>query len=215
MSFLRQAFRSLFKTPGFTVVALLTLTLGIGANTVLFSAINTLFLRPLAYPQPEQLVRVYSVFAEKGLEQTAVSWPRFEAWRDQQQGFSALAAQSFTGFTLTGRGDPEQVQARRVTASFFGVLGVQPRLGRAFTAGEDSPGGAEVVLLNHGWWQKRFGGNADIVGQSLVLGGRPCTVIGNAPVLTRSIEAFGTNGALPDPTTAAAMACAWRVMGSM
>src|SRR4051812_39647708 len=160
------ALRSLLKTPGYTVLAVGALALGIGANTVLFSTINTLFLRPLAYPQPDRLVRVYSSFPDRGLEQTAVSWPRFSEFRDQQQSFAAIAAQSFTGFTLTGRGDPEQVQARRVTASFFDVLAVKPLLGRAFTPVEDAPGGANVVLLNHAFWQKRFGGRPDIVGQS-------------------------------------------------
>src|SRR6185503_4074888 len=103
--------RQMIKQPGFTILAIGALALGIGANTVLFSAINTLFLRPLAFPQPDRLVRVYSAFPDRGLERTALSWPRFTAFRDQQDRFEAMAAQSFTGFTLTGRGDPEQVQA--------------------------------------------------------------------------------------------------------
>src|SRR6187399_1961138 len=104
---LRYAFRQLLKSPGFTAVAVLALALGIGANTVLFSAINTLFLRPLAYPKAEELVRAWGSFPERGLDQANVSWPRYSAWREQQQCFSAFAAQSFTGLTLTGRGDPE------------------------------------------------------------------------------------------------------------
>ena len=180
---MKHVIRQLLKSPGYTALAVGALALGIGANTVLFSTINTLFLRPLAYPQPEQLVRVYSSFPDRGLEQTALSWPRFSAFRDQSDRFTALAAQAFTGFTLTGRGDPEQVQGRRVTASFFTVLGVPPLLGRAFTNAEDSPGGADVVLLSYAWWQKRFGGKSDIVGQAIVLDGRPCTVIGIMPSL--------------------------------
>jgi predicted permease len=181
MHSLKFAFRSLLKSPGYTALAVGALALGIGANTVLFSTINTLFLRPLAYPDPDRLVRVYSSFRDPGLEQVSLSWPRFSAFRDQQDCFSALAAQSFTGFTLTGRGEAEQVQARRVTQQFFSVLGVQPLVGRTFTPEEDSPGGADVVLLNHGFWQKRFAGSPDIVGQILVLNGRPCTVIGVMP----------------------------------
>jgi len=178
---MRHALRSLLKSPGYAALAVSALALGIGANTVLFTAINTLFLRPLAYPEPDRLVRIYSSFPDRGLEQTAVSWPRFSAFRDQQEGFAALAAQSFTGFTLTGRGDPEQVQGRRVSERFFAVLGVSPLLGRAFTVAEDAPGGADVVLLNYAYWQKRFGGKTDIVGQALVLDGRPHTIIGVMP----------------------------------
>ncbi|MBS0631482.1 MAG: ABC transporter permease [Verrucomicrobia bacterium] len=180
---MKHLLRQLAKSPGYTALALGALALGIGANTVLFSAINTLFLRPLAYPQPDRLVRVFSSFAEKGLEQTAVSWPRYTAFRDQAEAFSALAAQSFTGFTLTGRGDPEQVQARRVTASFFTVLGVKPLLGRAFTVAEDNPGGGNVAVLNHGYWQKRFGGDPAIIGQTLNLDGRVTTIVGVLPPL--------------------------------
>jgi predicted permease len=177
------ALRTLLKSPGYTALAVIALALGIGANTVLFSAINTLFLRPLPYPEPDRLTRVYSSFPDRGLEQTALSWPRFSAFRDQQESFAALAAQSFTAFTLTGRGDPEQVRARRVTSSFFSVLGVQPLHGRAFALAEDVAGGGDVVLLTHGYWQKRFAGRPEIVGQSIALDGRPYTVIGIMPAL--------------------------------
>src|SRR5437868_11581116 len=104
----RYAFRQLLRQPGFTIIAVVALALGIGANTVLFSAINTLFLRPLSYPRPEQLVRVWGSFPERGLDRANVSWPRFTAWRDQQQSFTEFSAQSFTGFTLTGRGRSEE-----------------------------------------------------------------------------------------------------------
>ncbi len=178
---MKHTLRQLLKSPGYTLLAVGALALGIGANTVLFSAINTLFLRPLAYPEPDRLVRIYSQFPDRGLERTAVSWPRFEMWRDQQDRFADIAAQSFTGFTLTGRGDPEQVRARRVTHRFFSVLGVTPLIGRTFTPQEDAPGGADVILLSHAYWNKRFGGKPDIVGQAIVLDGRPCTVIGVMP----------------------------------
>ncbi len=180
---MKHAFRSLLKSPGYTALAVGALAVGIGANTVLFSAINTLFLRPLALPEPEQIARVFSAFPDRGLEQAPVSWPRYSAFRDQQDRFSDFAAMSFTGFTLTGRGDPEQVQARRVSERFFSVLGVQAVAGRLFTAQEDAPGGADVVLLNHNFWQRRFNGARDIVGQVLVLDGRPHTVIGILPPL--------------------------------
>ena len=136
MNDFHYAFRQLLRQPGFTILAVVALALGIGANTVLFSAINTLFFRPLAYPEPKQLVRVWGSFPERGLDQANVSWPRFSAWRDQQQSFSDFAAQAFTGFTLTGRGDPENLQGIRVTSNFLPTLGV--------VHGGDSPDRAEI-----------------------------------------------------------------------
>ncbi len=178
---LRHAFRSLLKSPGYTALAVGALALGIGANTVLFSAIDTLFLRPLPYAHPDELVRVWGSFPERGLEQANVSWPRYQALRDGQQNFSSLAAHAFTGFTLTGRGDPERVAAMRVTANFFPTLGVQPELGRSFTTAEDRPGGANVVLLSHGFWERQFGGDPHVVGQTLTLNGATHTIIGVLP----------------------------------
>jgi MacB-like periplasmic core domain len=177
----RYALRQLLRQPGFTILAVVALALGIGANTVLFSAINTLFLRPLSYPQPEQLVRVWGSFPERGLDRANVSWPRFSAWRDQQQNFTEFSAQSFTGFTLTGRGNPENLNGVRVTENFFRALGVQPLFGRVFTPEEDKPGGANVALLTHTFWQTRFGGDQNILGQSITLNGAPFTVVGVLP----------------------------------
>src|SRR5205085_7552127 len=177
----RYAFRQLVRQPGFTVIAVVALALGIGANTVLFSAINTLFLRPLSYPHPEQLVRVWGSFPERGLDRANVSWPRFTAWRDQQQSFTEFSAQSFTGFTLTGRGDPENLNGVRVTENFFRALGVQPLFGRVFTPEEDKSGGANVAVLTHTFWQKRFGGDQNILGQSVTLNGAAFTIVGVLP----------------------------------
>jgi predicted permease len=177
----RYALRQLLRQPGFTILAVVALALGIGANTVLFSAINTLFLRPLSYPNPEQLVRVWGSFPERGLDRTNVSWPRYVAWRDGQQVFSDFAAQSFTGFTLTGRGDPENLNGIRVTENFFRTLGVQPLLGRVFNPDEDRAGGANVALLSYPFWQKRFGGDNSILGQAITLNGTSFTVIGVMP----------------------------------
>jgi len=177
----RYALRQLLRQPGFTILAVVALALGIGANTVLFSAINTLFLRPLSYPQPEQLVRAWGSFPERGLDRANVSWPRYSAWRDGQQIFTDFAAQSFTGFTLTGRGDPENLNGIRVTENFFRTLGVQPQFGRVFNPDEDRPGGANVAMLSHAFWQKRFGGDQNILGQAVTLNGTSFTVIGIMP----------------------------------
>jgi predicted permease len=181
MNDLRYALRQLLRQPGFTILAVVALALGIGANTVLFSAINTLFLRPLSYPQPEQLVRAWGSFPERGLDRANVSWPRYSAWREQQQSFSEFAAQSFTGFTLTGRGDPENLNGIRVTENFFRALGVQPLLGRTFSPDDDRPGGPNVAVLSHTFWQKRFGGDQSILGQAITLNGTPYIVIGITP----------------------------------
>jgi len=178
---MKNAFRQLLKSPGYTALAIGALALGIGANTVLFSAINTLFLRPLPFRDSDRVLRVWGSFPERGLEKANLSWPRFQALRDQQQGFAEIAAHAFTGFTLTGSGEPEQLQAMRTTENFFRLLDVRPVLGRTFTVAEDSPGGPNVVLLSHAFWQKRFNGRADIVGQALVLDGAPHTVVGVLP----------------------------------
>jgi len=175
---LRYAFRQLVRQPGFTILAVVALALGIGANTVLFSAINTLFLRPLSYPEPQQLARVWGSFPERGLDRANVSWPRFQAWRDGQQSFTEFSAQSFTGFTMTGRGDPQNLNGVRVTENFFRALGVQPLFGRVFTPEEDKPGGANVAVLTHTFWQKQFGGDQSILGKAVTLNGVPFTVIG-------------------------------------
>src|SRR5438477_7089380 len=177
----RYAFRQLLRQPGFTIIAVVALALGIGANTVLFSAVNTLFLRPLSYPQPEQLVRVWGSFPERGLDRANVSWPRFRAWRDQQQIFTEFSAQSFTGFTMTGRGEPQNLNGVRVTENFFRALGVQPLFGRVFTPDEDKPGGPNVAVLSHAFWQKRFGADQNILGQPITLDGSPFTIIGIMP----------------------------------
>jgi predicted permease len=178
---LRFALRQLVKHRGFTAVAILTLGLGIGANVAIFSAINTLFLRPLSFVEPQRLVRIWGAFPDRGLDQANLSYPRFEYLRDQMKVFTDVAAQSFTGLTLTGRGDPEQLQACRVSGSFFTTLGVQPQLGRNFLPGEDRAGGASVVLLSDEYWQKHFNRSPQVIGQTLTLDNRPYTVIGVLP----------------------------------
>ena len=169
------------KNPGYTALAVVALALGIGANTVLFSTINTVFLRPLPYAEPERIVRVWSSFADQGLDQSPLSWPRFSVIRDGQDAFEEMAAQSFTALTMTGRGEPEQLQAARATDRLFATLGVTPLLGRTFSAADNAQGAENVVILSHGFWQRRFGANKEIIGQPLVLNGQPFTVIGVLP----------------------------------
>ena len=178
---MKHAFRQLLKSPLYAALAIGALALGIGANTVLFSAINALFLRPLPFPAPEKLMRVWGSFPDRGLEQATLSWPRYEAFRDQQQSFAELAAHSFTGFILTGRGEPELFPAGRATERFFPALGVQPMLGRTFNAAESAPGGPHVVLVTHGFWRNKLGARPEALGETLTLNGTPHTIIGVLP----------------------------------
>jgi predicted permease len=178
---LRFALRALLKTPAFTAVALATLAIGIGANVAIFSAINTLFLRPLAFAQPERLVRVWGAFADRGLDQANLSWPRYEYFRDNLDVFTEMSAMSFTGFTLTGRGDPVQINAARVSANFFSLLGVQPSRGRNFLPEEDRAGGPAVAIVSQAFWKNQLEGDPAIVGQTLNLNGTAYTVIGVLP----------------------------------
>ena len=181
LSDLKYALRALLKTPGFTLVAVATLALGIGANVAIFSAINTLFLRPLSFADPARLVRVWGAFPDRGLDQANLSYPRYEYVRDQLPVFESVAAQAFTGFTLTGSGDPEQVQACRVSPDFFGTLGVRPQLGRDFRPEEDVAGGGNVVLITDDYWRQHFNRDPGIVGRSLTFDNRSYTVIGVLP----------------------------------
>jgi putative ABC transport system permease protein len=178
---LRFAFRQLIKSPGFSLLAVVALALGIGANTAMFSIINTLFLRPLPFPDPDRLVQLTSSLPERQLDNVPFSWPRFMAVRDRQQVFSDLAVGAFSGFTLSGQGDPELVQGILASANFLSVLGVQPLYGRGFSAEEDRAGGADVVLISHNYWRKRYGGDRNALGRTLVLDGRPRTIIGVLP----------------------------------
>lgn len=178
---LRYAVRQLTKSPAFTLVALIALALGIGANTAIFSVIDSTFLRPLPYAQADRLVHLTSSLPERNLNNVPFSYPRFLSIRDHQQVFSDIAVGTFNGFTVTGRGDPEQVQGFAASANYLSVLGVQPLLGRNFSAEEDRPGGASVVMLSHTFWQQHYHGDRDVLGQSLTLNGRPHTIVGVLP----------------------------------
>ena len=143
---LRYSIRQLIKSPGFTFVAVLGLALGIGANVALFSVVNSVFLRPLAYPEPDRLVRLSSTSQEQNLTRVGFSYPRFLEVQERQQVFSHLALSAFNAFTLTGRGDPEQVIGLHASAALLPTLGLEPPLGRNFAADEDRPGGEHVAL---------------------------------------------------------------------
>jgi predicted permease len=176
----RYAMRLLLKSKAFTAGAVLSLALGIGANTAIFSVVNSVFLRPLKFPQAEQLVNVWATAPERGVRITGDSLPKFRQFQEQQQVFSAMAAQVGSSFTLTGQGDPALIQGARVSSQFFRTLGVQPQLGREFLPDEDKPGGTPVVMISNTCWQKRFGGQP-MLGKALDLDGVAYTVIGVLP----------------------------------
>ena len=169
------------KNPAFTIIAVVALALGIGANTAIFSVVNTILLRPLPYKDPERLVMVWEEASKQGYPRDTPAAGNFVDWRDQNQVFEGMAAIADDSFSLTGAGEPERLEGRRVSASLFPLLGVEPQLGRVFSATEDQPGSQRVVLLSYPLWQRRFGGDAGIIGQSLTLNGDSHIVIGVMP----------------------------------
>ena len=163
---LRYAVRLLRKTPVFTVAAIGTLALGIGANTTIFSLVQTVLLRPLPYQNPDQVVMVWEDATAAGFPRNTPAPGNYNDWRAMNRSFTDMAATGFAFANLTGDGAPEVVLGRRVTANFFSVLGVQPVLGRAFTAADDTSG-ARVVVISHALWQRRYGGDPGIVGRTI------------------------------------------------
>lgn len=174
---IRYGARLLMKNPGFTLVALLALALGIGANTAIFSVINAVLLRPLSYAEPERLV----IFWERTPQMdTSVAYLNYVDWRDRNSVFDSLMAARRESFNLTGAGEAERLGGRMVSASFFKTFGVPPARGRDFVESDDRPEAAPTVILAHGFWQRRFGGDEGILNQTITLDGRSFTVIGIA-----------------------------------
>src|SRR5881392_2876520 len=181
MNDLRFALRQLRKSPGFTLIAVLTLALGIGLNTAIFSLINDLFLHGLPFKEPQRLVHMYSNARERNLLELAVSVPRFEHYRDSQTIFDGFGAENVSAFTLTGLGDAVQVLGGQVTSNYFDVLGVHPIRGRNFLPEEEE--NADVAMVTENLWRKRMGGDANVIGRSITLDGVPHTIVGVLPNL--------------------------------
>ncbi|HEY0510457.1 MAG TPA: ABC transporter permease, partial [Thermoanaerobaculia bacterium] len=177
----RFGLRMLRKNPGFTAVAVLTLALGIGATTAIFSLVSGILLKPLPYPQPDRLVRLLQSYPEKGLDTWRLSQASFALYREQNHFFSSVAAYASSGANLTGRERPERLQAAKVTADFFKVLSKPPLLGRTFVPGEDTPGKNTVCVLSYGLWQRYFSGNPGVIGKSLTLDNSSVEVVGVMP----------------------------------
>jgi predicted permease len=175
----RYAIRMLRKNPAFTLIAVLTLALGIGANTAIFSVINGVLLRPLPYPQPNELVAL----SEKSMnfESSSISYPNFLDWRRSNSTFASIAAYRSDDFSITGSGEAERVRVGMVSAGFFELLGVRPIRGRVFTPDEDRLGTAPVALITAGLWQRKFGSAPEILGKRITMNGDGYTVIGVVP----------------------------------
>ncbi len=176
---LRFAVRMLVKRPGFAAVAIVTMALGIGANTAIFSVVNAMLLRPPAVLEPDRVVTVWGTTPEIPREEASL--PDFLDWQQQNSVFESMAAATQSSINITGEGEPERIIGARVTADFLPTLGVAPVVGRNFLAEEDKPNGAHVAILSHGLWQRRFGGDPGIVGKTIDLSGTQYSVIGVMP----------------------------------
>jgi predicted permease len=176
---LRFGFRMMAKSPGFAVVAILTLALGIGANTALFSVVNGVLFNPLPYPQPEQLVTLHE--SKPNFEAGSISFPNFRDWRKENTTFSMMGISRGYSFSLTGAGEAEQVQAQFVSTDFLPMLGVKPVIGRLFEEGEDEFGASPMVIISAGFWNRKFGSAQDVLGKGLTLDGRSYLIVGVVP----------------------------------
>jgi putative ABC transport system permease protein len=186
----RFALRLLAKSPGFTAVAVLTIALAVGPNTAIFSMINAVLLRPMPYRDADRIVMLWENWKTRGFEQLPVSGPDFLDWKRESRSFEDMSP-AFTipeyGFNVTAEGEPERAQGGKAAAGFFGLLGVKPMLGREFLPEEDRPGGRPAVLLSRAFWQRRFGGRADILGRTIGLDGISYNVVGVLPLEVDSL----------------------------
>jgi putative ABC transport system permease protein len=175
----RLAVRSLTKAPGFAIAAVLTLALGVGATSAIFSVVNGVVLRPMPYPNPDSLVMVWEITPQSG--QFSVAPGNFFDWRRQATTFEGLAALGNSDVTLQGPNGPEQLPAAFVSSEFFRVMGVRPAMGRGFTLEEETPGRDAVIVLSHGAWQRRFGADPRVLGSTVSINGRQSTIVGIMP----------------------------------
>jgi predicted permease len=178
---LRFAFRTLLKSPGFTLLAVLCIGLGVGVTSTILSAVNAILIRPLPYQNPDELVAVYSWAPATGERGVNISHPDYLSWRDDNRTFAQLGMWTWDVLSFSGDGEPERLDGASVTANLFPLLGVQPAMGRGFTPEDEQPNGARVILLSHALWQRRYGGQRDLVGRTITVNGFPTQVIGVMP----------------------------------
>jgi len=176
---LRYGFRTMLKSPGFALIAIATLALGIGANTAMFTIVNAVLLRPIPYPQPERLLKLATSMPQ--FRDASISYPNFLDWQRRSRSFEQMAAYRHDSFNLTGQATPERVRGLMASSTLFSVLDLNPNVGRVFTADEDRRGGNPVVVLTSNYWKTRFGGDPGIVGRTLTLNEKLYTVVGVVP----------------------------------
>jgi MacB-like periplasmic core domain len=176
----RYALRTLRQRPGFAAVAILTLALGSGATTVMFTVVNGVLLKPLAYPEADRLITLHGK-TEKYGEQWGFSYPEFQDYQSVSRTLSSVSAWTFGGGTVTKPGEAEYLAGRHISCGLLSVLGVPPVAGRAFLPQEDQPGAAPVAVIGYGLWQRRFGGSKETIGQQLVFDAKSYTIVGIAP----------------------------------
>src|SRR5947209_3305916 len=175
----RYGLRVLGKNPGFTAVVVLTLALGIGANTALFSVVNGVLLNPLPFPNPDELVAVYA--KSPTFQESSIAYLNFLDWQKDNHSFASLSAFRSDDYNMTGAGEPERVHIHMISAEFFPALGLQPLLGRAFRPEEDQAGAEPVTILSDGLWHRKFGSAQDVLGKSITLNGKAYAIVGVAP----------------------------------
>ena len=189
----RYSAKTLLQRPAFVITITLILALGIGANSTIFSVVNAVLMRPLPYEAPDRIVMIWETNQSKGVPRSIVSPANFLDWKQQNNVFDHLAAFRFWYYTVTGLGDPERYQGARVSANFFPLLGVKPELGRDFGPEEEQVGRDHVVILTHAFWQRRFGGDRNIVGHSITIDGEAFTIIGVLPASFRFIRVLNAD----------------------
>ena len=200
LSDVRYAVRNLIKRPGFTAIAILTLAIGIGANTTIFSAINALLLKPLPFPELDRVVAIWDEDVAHGYEHNEVAFANYADWRNQNQSFQSLALYRWWSANLTGNDQPERIHGMLVTASFFEVLGTKPIMGRTFYEHENQTGNNTVAVITHSLWQRRFGGDPNIVNKTIQLNGITHTIVGVMPDqfnYPKGAELYGALGVTP------------------
>jgi len=181
---IRYGFRLMVRRPTFTIIAVATLALGIGANTAIFSVVNAVLMRTLPYQEPERLVALWETSAQPGQEvndRNEVAMGNFLDWRAQVDAFDEIAALTYSNVNLTGVAEPERIQGAVVTTNLFSTLGVQPAIGHAFVAEDEKPDSQRTVIVSHGLWQHRFGSDPEFIGKTLTLNGNPVVVVGIMP----------------------------------
>jgi hypothetical protein len=179
MQDLRYGLRMLQRSPGFTAVAILTLALGIGANTALFSVVNGVLFNPLPYSHPEQLV--WLAESKPNFATGSISFPNFLDWQKSNRTFTSMGLSRGYSYNLTGLGEAEQLRGRLISSGFFGVLGVNPAIGRSFAPGEDAIGAAPLAMISGGLWKRKFGSSPDVLAKSLTLNGKDYSIVGVIP----------------------------------